>query len=78
MIKDESIVVDGGDNGIKNRGTRYKITKDYKRINHGTANSPKMFRTWNNKVDVLYSSHITAVEDAVVLKDVDNNIVLKA
>ncbi|MDU5082960.1 type I-B CRISPR-associated protein Cas5b [uncultured Tissierella sp.] len=78
MIKDESIIVDGGGNGIKNRGTRYRITKDYKQSeNHGTANSPKIFRVWN-KVEVLYSSHITAVQDEIVLKDIDNNIVLKA
>lgn len=78
MIKDESIVVDGGGDGIKNRGTRYRITKNYNPSeNHGTSSSPKIFRVWN-KIDVLYSSHITAIQEEVVLKDIDNNIVLKA
>ncbi|SHE48966.1 CRISPR-associated protein, Cas5t family [Tissierella praeacuta DSM 18095] len=78
MIMDESIVVDGSGDGIKNRGTRYKIAKNYVLSeNYGTANSPKIFRVWN-KVDVLYSSHITAIQDELVLKDIDNNIVLNA
>lgn len=78
MIRDESIVVDGGGDGINNRGTRYRITKNYNPSeNHGTINSPKIFRIWN-KIDVLYSSHITAIQDGIVLKDIDNNIVLKA
>lgn len=78
MIEDESIVVDGADSGLKNRGTRYRIAKNYTPSkNYGTANSPKIFRVWN-KIDVLYSSHITAIQDGIVLKDIDNNIVLKA
>lgn len=78
MIRNESIVVDGGGDGIKNRGTRFRINKNYNLSeNLGTARAPKIFRTWN-KVDVLYSSHITAIETGVVLKDIDNNIILKA
>lgn len=78
MIREESIVVDGAGDGIKNRGTRYRINKNYSLSdNLGTARSPKIFRIWD-KVDVLYSSHITAIEDGIVLKDIDNNIVLKA
>lgn len=73
----ESIVVDEGISGIGNRGTRYKITKDYKLINHGTAKKPKIFRVWN-KIDVLYSSKITAIEDEIIFKDSDNNIVFWA
>lgn len=74
---EESIVIDGGEDGIRNSGTRYRITKDYELVDYGSVKSPKIFRNWN-KVDVLYGSRITAVEDEVILKDVDNNIIFKA
>lgn len=72
----ENIVVDKIA-GIRSIGTRYKINKDYKLINYGTKKSPKVFRDWN-KVEVLYSSRITAVEDETILIDEDNNIVFDA
>lgn len=74
MLNEESIIVDGGAAGIRNRGTRYKLTKNYMPINHGSAKSPKVFRVWN-KVDVLYSSLITAIEGEEIFKDKDNNII---
>lgn len=78
MIEEESIVVDGSEPGIKSRGTRYKITKDYKLSNnYGSANSPKIFREWT-KIEVLFSSHINAVSGEKILKDIDNNIILNA
>lgn len=77
IIKNESIVVDGAEPGIKSRGTRYRVTKDYELVNYGTVKSPKIFRQWN-KVDVLYSSRITAIGGETILKDVDNNIILNA
>ncbi|MDR7871004.1 MAG: type I-B CRISPR-associated protein Cas5b [Tissierellaceae bacterium] len=75
IIKAESIVLDGAGPGIKNRGTWYKISKDYQLVNQGTQKSAKSFRRWN-KVNVLYSSRITAVEDESILIDSDNNILL--
>lgn len=77
MLENELIVLDGGGDGIRNRGTRYKITKDYELINHGTVKSPKIFRVWN-KVDVLYSSNINAIEGEIIFRDIDNNIILNA
>lgn len=73
IIKSESIVLDGAGPGIRNRGTWYKIPKDYQLVNQGTKRSPRIFRSWN-KVNVLYSSRITAVEDESILIDSDNNI----
>jgi len=69
--------LEGADSGIRNRGTRYKITKDYELVNYGTNNKPKIFRKWN-KVDVLYTTGIGAVGGEVIYKDSDNNIVFKA
>lgn len=78
LIKEGSIVLDGAGDGIRNRGTRYRINKDYRiSENLGNARSPKFFRVWN-KVDVIYSSHISAVEAGIVWKDSDNYIVFKA
>jgi len=73
-IESETIVLGEETNGIMNRGTRYKLNKNYELINHGTSKNPKVFRTWN-KVDVLYTSHITAVESETILIDEDQNLV---
>jgi len=77
LLDNESIILEGADSGIRNRGTRYKITKDYELVNYGTNNKPKIFRKWN-KVDVLYTTGIGAVGGEVIYKDSDNNIVFKA
>lgn len=77
LLDNESIILEGAGPGIRNRGTRYKITKNYELVNYGTDNKPKIFRKWN-KVDVLYTTGIGAVEGEVVFKDSDNNIVFKA
>lgn len=73
LIKNESIILDGPEPGIKSRGTWYKVTKDYQLVNQGSEKAPKFFRRWN-KVNVIYSSGITAVEDEVLLIDSDKNI----
>lgn len=75
ILKEESIILEGINNGVRSRGTRYKITKDYKLVNYGKTNSPKIFRNWN-KVEVIYGSCITAIEGEVITRDIDNNIVL--
>lgn len=78
LIENESIKVDGSRPGIKERGTRYKITKDYVLSdNLGNSRTPKIFRIWN-KVEVLYSSHISAIGGEALLIDSDNNIILNA
>lgn len=55
-------------------GSVYKLPKDYKLINYGTAKSPKIFRTWN-KIKVIYCSNITVSEETIVQIDEDNNLV---
>ncbi|HEY9063189.1 MAG TPA: type I-B CRISPR-associated protein Cas5b [Pseudobacteroides sp.] len=75
LINDNSIKLGGGgkaDTGT--RGTRYNINKYYEKINYGNDRSPKIFRKWN-KVQVVYSSRIIALEDESVLVDEDENIV---
>lgn len=74
MIKDESIKLVGPENGIRNRGTKYNLTKNYKPVNYGTKKNPKMFRKWD-KIDVIYTSGIIAVEDELILIDEDNIVV---
>lgn len=74
LIESDSIELLGPEAGIKNRGTRYKLTKDYKLVNHGTKKTPKIFRKWN-KIDVIHTSGIIAVEDENILIDEDENVV---
>lgn len=76
LIENESVVLDGDGSVIK-RGTRYKITKDYTLKNRGTKKSPRVFRQWN-KVDVSYSSKITAIGEQMIFIDEDSNIVFNA
>lgn len=77
LLENESIILEGPEFGIRNRGTRYRITKNYELVNYGTDKRPKIFRKWN-KVDVLYTTGIAAVEGEFMYKDVDNYIVFKA
>ena len=72
-IENKSIVIDGRDEVI-NKGTRYKLAKNYELINYGTKAVPKIFRKWK-KVDVLFSSGVKAVEDEIVTLDTDNNLI---
>lgn len=71
LLKDEVILLTEANNGIRSRGTRYKINKNYELIEYGKN---KVFRQWN-KVDVLYTSNIIASEYEQVLLDEDGNIV---
>lgn len=77
LLENESIILEGSDPGIRNRGTRYKITKNYELVNYGTKKRPRMFRKWN-KVDVLYTTGIGAVQGELIYVDNDNNIIFKA
>lgn len=74
LIENDAIELLGPDAGIKNRGTRYKLTKNYKLVNHGTKKTPKIFRKWN-KVDVIHTSGIIIVKDESILTDEDENVV---
>lgn len=60
---------------IKNKGTRYKLNKDYELTEYGKGKSKKIFRKWT-KVDVLYSSDVFADDEGIVNLDEDNNLVL--
>lgn len=72
MLDNKSIIVEGYA-GLET-GTRYTINKCYEKVNYGTDKSPKVFRKWE-KVRVIYSSRISAVEDNKVLVDEDDNII---
>ena len=72
-IEDKSVVLDGKDDTI-NKGTRYKLPKNYELINYGTKGTPKIFRKWK-KVDVIFSSGISAVEDEIMMLDTDDNLI---
>ncbi len=76
MIESEAVILGGDGSSIK-RGTRYKITKDYTLQNRGTKSSPRIFREWN-KVNVNYSSKITAIEGFTIYRDEDFNIIFNA
>ena len=72
LIEGENITLMGDGGQTRSRGTKYKLTKDYRLENHGSKKAPKIFRKWN-KVDVLYSSGIVGLENLLV--DTDKNIV---
>lgn len=76
MIKEKAIVLTGDSNseGIKSRGTRYNLNKDYRLKNFGTEKSPKLFREWN-KVEVVYYSMVTGSDEETIIFDEDKNIV---
>lgn len=74
LIENDSIKLLGSGPGIMNRGTRYKLTKNYELVNHGSKQSPKVFRRWN-KVEVIHTSSIIAVVDENLLIDEDNNVI---
>ena len=74
MIERNGIILRGDGQGIENRGTRYKLNKNYEKVNYGTEKSPKIFRKWN-KIDVVYSSQITAIEDEIIMVDEEENII---
>ncbi|AEV69185.1 type I-B CRISPR-associated protein Cas5b [Acetivibrio clariflavus] len=72
MLSNDSIKISGFA-GLE-CGTRYNINKCYEKVNYGTKKNPKIFRKWE-KVRVVYSSRISAIEDESILIDEDGNIV---
>lgn len=74
MFDNEAIILSGDDNGVGNRGTKYKLNKNYTLENYGKN---RIFRKWN-KVEVVYSSHIIASEEEKILVDEDRNIIFAA
>lgn len=76
LYENENIIISGTGKGNMN-GTKYKINKNYKLINHGSKRAPKMFRKWK-KIEAIYSSRVVALEWGNILLDEDNNIVFSA
>lgn len=74
LIENDLIKLWGPEPGIRNRGTRYRLTKNYELVDYGTKRYPKVFRKWH-KVDVIHTSGIIAVEDEKLLIDEDKNVV---
>lgn len=56
---------------IKNKGTKYILTKDYKINDIGSGKNKKTFRQWN-KVEVVYSSDVFVHEEVEFHIDEDN------
>ncbi|WP_134113922.1 type I-B CRISPR-associated protein Cas5b [Hypnocyclicus thermotrophus] len=71
MIKDGKIMLLGNGNKTSNQGTRYKLNKNYKKKDYGRN---RVIRKWN-KVEVVYSSRVLAVENEKILLDSDKKIV---
>lgn len=69
----KSYTIDYGTND-RLSGTRYLLTKNYKLENIGTKSKPKEIRIWEKK-EVIYSSNITGLEDAILPIDSDGEIV---
>jgi CRISPR-associated protein Cas5t len=74
MIKDGNVYILKEKN-VKNKGTRYKLNKNYMKQEYGNGKNKKIFRKWN-KVEVIYSSDIFADDESKINLDEDNNLVL--
>lgn len=59
------------------KGTKFKITKDYRLVNAGSLKSPNFIRKWN-KVNVLYGSSGIVYDEEEVLVDEEDDILLLA
>lgn len=59
----------------RNSGTIYKLTKNYTLRNYGTDKNPKYIRKWN-KIEVVYSSKVTALDEEFFLIDDEGDIVM--
>lgn len=60
-----------GIDGVQLKGTRYFLTKDYELVNHGSVKSPKVFRKWKPKKEVIYMSDVSLWKRATILMDDD-------
>ncbi|MCO1601604.1 type I-B CRISPR-associated protein Cas5b [Desulfosporosinus nitroreducens] len=72
MVQKQSVNLTHKIQGLAHSGTRYKLTKNYELVNHGSEKTPKTFRRWN-KVDVIYGS-ATALADEKFMVDEDNMV----
>lgn len=63
--------------GIEQRGTRYSLNKSYVFQNYGSKNQPKFVRQWD-KVDVIYTSNVSAKSNSNLLIDEDEYFVFEA
>lgn len=79
LITDDTIKLLGKSNvyGVKARGTKYILNKDYKKESIGSGKNIKEFRKWN-KVEVIYSGGVIAVEEKKILIDEDEIVVFSA
>ncbi|MCB5951160.1 CRISPR-associated protein Cas5 [Enterococcus sp. BWT-B8] len=57
--------------GVQLKGTRYFLTKDYELFNHGTLKSPKVFRRWKAKKEVIYMSDVSLWKKSTITIDDD-------
>ncbi|MFA9378766.1 MAG: type I-B CRISPR-associated protein Cas5b [Lachnotalea sp.] len=73
----ENLVPPQKTDGVRGKGTIFKLNKSYVLENLGTDKKPKMFRKWVKK-DVLYSSEVTASRKSEILVDEDQNILFLA
>lgn len=73
---DDVVKLRGDRSGLK-RGTMFKIPKNYRLENVGTTKKPNIFRKWN-KIDVIYASEITAMDECDIFIDEDSNVVFMA
>lgn len=62
---------------IEERGTRYSLNKVYFFKNYGNKNNPKFIRQWE-KIDVIYTSNISAKSNSKLLLDEDEYFVFEA
>lgn len=74
-IKSLSDSIDFKSINQRSSGTIYKLTKNYILENYGTEKKPKYFRKWN-KIEVIYSSKITALDEEYFYLDDEDNIVM--
>ncbi|HBY20024.1 MAG: type I-B CRISPR-associated protein Cas5 [Clostridiales bacterium GWE2_32_10] len=60
--------------GIQKTGTRYKLNKNYEKVNYGTNKNIKEFRKWSKK-EVIYGSNISALRKQIITMDEDDELI---
>ncbi len=76
MLEEKNIKIDGKFLDIEIQGTKYKLPKVYTLVNYGTAKSPKIFKKWIEKEEVIYSSSIKGLRRKVILMDKEDMLFL--
>lgn len=78
MGKNSEIGGRSTNDSVEVRGTRYCLNKRYELVDYGRKNNPKIIRNWVEKVDVIYTSKVTARSSAKLLMDEDDYFVFDA